>query len=216
MRIGFAMGLAAAACALACNHVRAGEPAWQRVNVRMSTALGALVPASLLWDSQATATRIFARIGVELTWRSSHQRKTSKQAESCREESAARELGVEIVPHAPRNLSGFALAMAIPSADSGVSMTVFYDRVNPLLQQHRAPQAIVLGYVLAHEIAHVLQGIARHSEMGIMRARWTANDFGQMAIGALAFTTEDVALMRRGPAPLVASASCPETQNAKP
>jgi hypothetical protein len=51
-------------------------------------------------------------------------------------------------------------------------------------------------YVLAHEIAHVLQGVARHSDSGVMRARWTDLDYQWMSKGALKFATEDVQLIR--------------------
>jgi hypothetical protein len=105
--------------------------------------------------------------------------------------------------------------MALPYADSGVRIVVFYDRVEPLLSGHHAPQATILGYVLAPEIAHVLQGVARHSETGIMRARWTDNDFKQMGIRVLRFTPEDVQLIRRRLAPRDASTGCSELLSAK-
>jgi predicted Zn-dependent protease len=76
-------------------------------------------------------------------------------------------------------------------------------------------EATILGYVLAHEIAHVLQGIARHSATGIMRARWTDNDLRQMGIRVLAFTPEDVQLIRRLLAHRDASAGCSELLSAK-
>jgi len=105
--------------------------------------------------------------------------------------------------------------MAMPYADSGVRIVIFYDRVDPLLRGHHAPQATILGYVLAHEIGHVLQGIARHSETGVMRARWLENDFKQMGIGVLAFTNEDVQLMQRRLVSRDPTAGCPEPLNAK-
>src|SRR5208282_5160871 len=104
----------------------------------------------------------------------------SKAVAGCVGEPATHDLAVEIVPHAPASFSDVALAMAMPYADSGVRIVIFYDRVEPLLRGHHAPEATILGYVLAHEIGHVLQGIARHSEAGIMRACWTDNDFKQM------------------------------------
>ena len=108
-----------------------------------------------------------------------------------------------------------ALAVAMPYADSGARIVIFYDRVDPLVRGHGAPQATVLGYVLAHEIAHVLQGIARHSETGIMRARWTNNDFKQMGAKVLLFTPEDVQLIRQRLAPRDAPAGCSELLSAK-
>jgi len=139
----------------------------------------------------------------------------SNEVADCVGEAATHNLAVEIVPHAPDSFSDVALAMALPYADSGVRIVVFYDRVEPLLRGHHAPQATVLGYVLAHEIAHALQGIARHSETGIMRARWTDNDLKQMGIKVLTFTPEDVQLIQRGLARRDASAGCSEPRSTK-
>jgi hypothetical protein len=60
-----------------------------------------------------------------------------------------------------------------------------------LLRGHSAPEATVFGYVLAHEIGHVLQGTARHSDVGVMRARWASSDFVEMGKVLLTFTKED-------------------------
>jgi hypothetical protein len=52
--------------------------------------------------------------------------------------------------------------------------------------------------VLAHEITHILQGISRHSASGVMKARWTINDFAGMSIHPLRFEEEDVDLIYEG------------------
>ena len=54
------------------------------------------------------------------------------------------------------------------------------------------------GHVLAHEIAHVLQQIARHSETGLMQARWTWEDCKRMTGSLLPFEEADIQLIRRG------------------
>ena len=56
----------------------------------------------------------------------------------------------------------------------------------------------VLGYILAHEIAHVLQGISRHSESGIMKPKWNARDYVEMREDMLRFTEYDASLIRSG------------------
>src|SRR5437764_1161134 len=121
------MSLAAAVCAIATN-ASAGEtiePTWYRVNVHMSTKEGVPLQAALLWDSQATATEIFAKIGIDLTWKSGRSRRRT----SCAGESSARDLAIEIVPHAPVGLNDGALAMAMPYGDSSVHILIFYARV---------------------------------------------------------------------------------------
>jgi hypothetical protein len=52
--------------------------------------------------------------------------------------------------------------------------------------------------VIAHEVAHILQGLMRHSESGIMKAQWTGADYQQMTWKPLQFTDEDVMLIHRG------------------
>jgi hypothetical protein len=205
------ISLATALCAISWNASAREHPGQDqyRVDVQMSSQVA--VPPDLLRDGQQAASNIFAGIHVQLTWV-----KASNAAADCVGEAATHNLAVQIVPHAPASFSDDALAMALPYADSGVRIVVFYDRVEPLLRGHHAPQATVLGYVLAHEIAHVLQGIARHSETGIMRARWTDNDLKQMGIKVLAFAPEDVQLIRRRLAHRDASPVSSELLRAKP
>jgi hypothetical protein len=55
-----------------------------------------------------------------------------------------------------------------------------------------------LAHVLAHEITHMLQGTDRHSDSGIMKARWNSEDYFEMLRTPLSFTEADVQLIRRG------------------
>jgi hypothetical protein len=54
----------------------------------------------------------------------------------------------------------------------------------------------LLAHVLVHEITHILQGVARHSETGIMKAHWTPVDYRQMLVHPLPFAPEDVQLLQ--------------------
>jgi hypothetical protein len=88
-----------------------------------------------------------------------------------------------------------ALGVALPR--EGSHAWVFYDRV---MQSHRGDHyvAALLGHVMAHEIAHVLQGINRHSESGILKANWSPTDCARMAFLPLTFTREDSILIHQG------------------
>ncbi len=211
-RVGISLATALCAFSWNANAREHPEQNWYRVNVQISSQVAA--SPDLLRDGQDAASRIFAGIHVQLTWTVQTQ-PVSNPVAGCLGEPATRDLAVEIVPHAPASFSDVALAMALPYADSGVRIVIFYDRVDPLLRGHNAPSATILGYVLAHEIAHVLQGIARHSEVGIMRARWTDNDFKQMGIRVLMFTAGDVQMIRRRLAFQDAPRGCSESLRAK-
>jgi hypothetical protein len=193
MRISFLV--AAIGPALTYQAYGGGAPkACYRVEVEITNQ--AKIPLGLLEDSEQSATKIFSGIGIQLTW--ADELKRAYPPAACIHSLATQYIAVEIIPHAPASFSSAALAMAMPGAVSSVRIAVFYDRVEPLLAGHHASQATIFGYVLAHEIGHVLQGVARHSDVGVMRSRWLDNDFKQMSIGALAFTNEDVRLIRRG------------------
>jgi len=56
----------------------------------------------------------------------------------------------------------------------------------------------LLAHVLVHEITHILEGVARHSETGIMKANWTLRDYYDMQTKTLQFASEDVELIHRG------------------
>jgi len=56
----------------------------------------------------------------------------------------------------------------------------------------------VLAHVMVHEIAHVLQGVCRHSDSGIMKAEWSPRELREMSFKALPFAREDVGLIYLG------------------
>lgn len=57
---------------------------------------------------------------------------------------------------------------------------------------------VLLAHVLAHEITHILEGIARHSQQGLMKAKWDNKDYVRMRERSLKFTPEDVNLIYEG------------------
>jgi hypothetical protein len=44
----------------------------------------------------------------------------------------------------------------------------------------------------------MLQGIDRHSEIGVMKANWTASDYSEMVSSPLPFTPVDIQLIHLG------------------
>ena len=131
------------------------------------------------------ATRAFQSIGVRLKWRGGTP--TLEALGS----GCDQIIELRIDPRAPESYSPEAMAYATPRATSGTRIHIFYDRVSK--QSPNVPN--FYGYVLAHEIAHVLQGKARHSGEGIMKPHWAGSDYNLMGIYGLMFTDEDAALI---------------------
>jgi hypothetical protein len=72
------------------------------------------------------------------------------------------------------------------------------DRLKPMAQRNPIGTAFLLGHVLAHEMGHVLQGLNRHSETGVLKERWSPAEIERMWKELLRFTLQDATLIHRG------------------
>lgn len=100
---------------------------------------------------------------------------------------------VRIVPEAPTDQIAPTLAKAYPYEGSRID--IYYNRVLRHSADHTTAR---LAYVMVHEITHILQGIARHSSQGIMKAAWDEDDEYAIACNKLRFAEEDLTLLRLG------------------
>jgi hypothetical protein len=136
--------------------------------------------ASMMYRGQATATRILKQAGIRLEWRGDES--------AC---SGGNGFVITVSRETPAKQHPGALAYAMPFERTHI--VLFYDRV--LTAATPAVTPYLVGYVLAHEIVHMLQGIEQHSASGVMKARWDAGDYADMQCGRLRLTEEDVALL---------------------
>jgi hypothetical protein len=129
--------------------------------------------------AKTISSGIFAGIGVKIQWH---------DLRNCPRERIVITFSTET----PASLMPGALAYALPY--EGTHIVVLYDR----LRKKPGNVSILLGHVIAHEVAHILQGLVRHSESGVMKAQWTGADYQQMTWEPLRFTDHDVLLIHRG------------------
>ncbi len=158
----------------------AAQAAERHVTVCMEAAQLGLAESNA--NARALASTMFARVGVTIKWRLGLR--------GCPPKSIL--IGLDDTT--PPALYPGALAWAQPY--EGTQIRIFNDR---LARNHGpAHVPVVLAHVLVHEIAHLLQGISRHSNHGVMKSKWEKRDFMQMVWEPLTFTEEDVALIHRG------------------
>ena len=136
-----------------------------------------------LHTASGAVTRIFARISVRVKWVSE---------DACAYSPGA--IHITISNGTRKTMRPGALAFALPY--EGTRIVVMMDRVEALSESENTPN--LLAFVLAHEIAHILQNVARHSATGIMKADWDRNDRYRMVSGALRFTEADIDLISIG------------------
>ena len=155
----------------------------QLVHVCLTNDLGAN-DVKFLAMARAKAATMFAAIGVRLEW--------TKDRRYCRDDPSAIRLSVRQQP--AQDAPAAWLAYALPYDRTEV--VVFYRRV----VQAAAPASVsdMLAHVFVHEITHVVQGISRHSESGIMKPSWDVADREQMNQNGLQFAPLDIKLIHHG------------------
>jgi hypothetical protein len=139
----------------------------------------------VLAGAKGEASDIFKQVGVEVGWRLGAPGKHLGPGEN-----------IEMVfdADAPPCFDETAMAYATVGATVSTAIHVFYTRVVRSHARGLAPA--LLGHVMAHEITHVLESVARHSDEGLMKARWDTQDYDQMREGPLPFAPIDAELVR--------------------
>ena len=132
-------------------------------------------------EAVAVAERIFSAIGISIHWQ--------RPLGACPPEGIQIRLADRVPPETGRNVLGVSLPYQ-------GRVDLYYRRIAGKYQPYMV--GTVMGHVLAHEIAHSLQGINRHSATGVMSAHWQRADFVLMLRQQLCFTARDVDLIYEG------------------
>jgi hypothetical protein len=137
-----------------------------RLSVRVYGFPG-LSPA-LLVAAEDDTSRVLRTLPLQLNWLN------CPSAPGCFEPEAPEDFSIRVMekalPDAPRSVVG----MAAWYGTRGTAL-IFYDRALALRTKSHMLRHI-LGRVMAHELMHLLMPEASHSNVGLMRARWTADN----------------------------------------
>jgi hypothetical protein len=166
----------------------AAEASRDRFAVCLAVEDPSAVEWSLLTNAKLVAAAILDKGGVELKW------SKSRRPAVC----ATWLIAISFSRHAPDSMPPGAMGYALPYATGTVGVTVLMDRLLPLLARTPNWRGSILGHVIAHEVTHVLQGVVRHSDRGLMKERWSEDDIQRMGIQPLEFTPVDLLLIQRG------------------
>ncbi len=138
------------------------------------------VDARTLATAQDVASEVYRRAGIEIEW-----------AEPDGYTDATRLyvnlLSTEMIT--PLWISKDTVGFATPGA---LAATAIYDRIHVLAHQRHVPCGVLLGYVIAHEVGHLLLPAHSHSDAGVMMA---SLNMEQASGRKLRFTNDQAALM---------------------
>ena len=183
------MLLAASAMAHGAEHSK------PEVLVRFS-GVGVVHPA-IMFDAQGVAAEILAAAGVRLRWVFASTRGAQSTTSDCGPGGAVQTIEVRFLRSTPAQRKPAALAEAFLYPESSAHIDIFFDRVAIVLELRKIVSSRrIPGHVLAHEIGHLLLGVAGHSETGLMKAHWDRYDFSVMDTNYMSFTPEDARLIR--------------------
>lgn len=158
----------------------AKEPLLLNAPIRVTVCMQELADFPTSMQAKGIVTWMFAGIGVRITWH---------DMSGC----PAQSILISLSDEAPARFHRGALAFALPY--EGTHIVLFYDRI---AMASRALRPRLMAHVMVHEITHVLEGVAKHSEEGVMKAQWNKEDFDHMIGKCLSFTPEDVEMIHAG------------------
>jgi hypothetical protein len=168
------------------------------------------VPMQTLRRAQKQAAAVLDRAGVTTRWLNCLPAVGVEKDPACREPKGPTDLVLRTLSRSmaqkleiPASDLRFGYALQAGKGRFGSIAGVFPYRVEELAKEtaryldiSAAFRAVLLGYLMAHEIGHLLLGSGSHSFRGIMRARWEKQDLEAAAQGSLGFTARQGEQMR--------------------
>ncbi|MCC6362247.1 MAG: hypothetical protein IT165_01915 [Bryobacterales bacterium] len=161
-------------------------------------------PNGILDQAIDTTNHLYAGTGVELKW----DRQTASIAKpgegnSFRPSATPSEVSVRLLPKELSDglvRSGSAkLGFVYPSVDNGYRYlaTVLYDRVGRAARElYDIPLPQLLGYIMAHEVGHLLLGPNAHARGTLMACPWDTDEFRFVKRDQLRFNQKQTAQLR--------------------
>lgn len=155
------------------------------------------VSDDVLGNARDVAGKAFQDAGIEIRWDSC---RVGHILESeCGREMQENEILVQIRPGGHKTMPN-AGGQATPSdAQRGRGLVViYYGRLKRTAEELSLARGVALGYVMAHEIGHLLLPTGEHSSYGVMRARLDRVDWLFARQSRLHFDNQQAGKMRAG------------------
>jgi hypothetical protein len=150
-----------------------------------------------LGQAEQESVRIFRQAGIEIDWVEcgTFMRPADPR---CKISPDPEHLVMRIVRKASSAAdSVFGMAFLSETDGRGAYGDVFFGSVERLHQECGVSVGRVLGYVMAHELGHLMLGTKAHTAMGIMQPHWSSEQLRAISQGSLLFTPEQATLMRK-------------------
>jgi hypothetical protein len=150
------------------------------------------VPVVTLIAAEQVATRVFPEAKVNVAWiNCATAILASQNPASCRKAIFPNYLQLRIAAR-PLTLRDAAFGVSYASTEGvGCYSNVFLERVEELHRTFNERSEVILGHLMAHEIAHLLLGTNVHSVSGIMRPHRYREELASAERGGLLFNGQE-------------------------
>lgn len=141
------------------------------------------VPETAARGAAEIVDELYRDAGIGMAW--THSVAGDQSAGSC----DGSEFPIRLTLVRKRPATSHALGATSFRPDGTPSMVVYYEATVEDARTRHVSVTTLLGYVIAHEIAHAMLG-TEHDARGIMRAQWTEAEFCRMTSRHLRFGSE--------------------------
>jgi hypothetical protein len=170
----------------------------QPPHLQVSLFNDARVDSATLAEAEARASAIFAESGIAVDWlvcAAADPADFSPRRTACSALVWPSHLSVRIRPEATSvSADTFGQAFVDPHGEGLYSNVYFENLARP--NRSSLSNGEMLGYVLAHELGHLLLGTNSHSASGIMQPRWDSSTLRAAALSSLVFTRGQSSTLR--------------------
>jgi hypothetical protein len=167
-----------------------GDKSAPQLSVRVYSFAG--LSSGLLGAAELETVRLLRNVPVDLNWVNCTLPVASA---TCMSDLTPTDLAVRVIAKALPQMGPNVLGVAGSGGGEGIAF-IFYDRMLAL-RTHARPLPFILGRVLAHEITHLLLPSDSHSDFGLMRGQWSADDLRTESSVCMGLPVASIRLMQK-------------------
>jgi hypothetical protein len=164
---------------------RAADPG-PTIRVRVTNYTEAT--AAAVSKAEREAGRLLGEAGLNVVWIDCQLKQTAvSPTDPCQQPLEPTDIVLRVLPdHARNGVQDSAFGLAVLP----VLASVYYEHAVLLARNDGAEfeTPIILGFVMAHEIGHLMLGSNSHSDTGVMQGQWERKQVRQIMKGDLHFT----------------------------
>ena len=170
----------------------------QEPTIRLAVSVfnDAEVPQNVLQVAQRRAETVLDGAGIVLTWLDCGTPDHWVQDIGCRDIAFPSHLSVRLARNGRHRTGDVFGESFLDDQGFGNYASVYVEPLAACKALDVVSEGDLLGYVVVHELGHLLLGLDSHSADGVMRGKWNFAALQQVARGTLIFSANEAERMR--------------------